>query len=67
MSQYFECCLYCKPPKRHLGCHGECAEYAEARKKYEDSKASRVQETISMDNYMRVVQDKHRYKGKKQV
>ena len=67
MSQHFECCMCCKPPKRHPGCHAECTEYIEAREKYNDSKTSKIQEAISIDNYMRIVQDKHMYKRKKRV
>jgi hypothetical protein len=28
---FFECCHYCKPPKRHPGCHEKCGEYKKGR------------------------------------
>jgi hypothetical protein len=27
----FDCCRYCKPPKRKLECHGSCEDYAKAK------------------------------------
>ena len=31
-------CRYCVPPKRHMGCHAKCPDYAKA---YEDNRAER--------------------------
>ena len=35
----FECCKYCKAPKRHPGCHGSCPEYIAERAEYDRRKA----------------------------
>lgn len=37
----FECCHYCKPPKRTPGCHGTCSEYLEAKAMFEQKKKER--------------------------
>lgn len=37
---FFEACHVCKPPKRKPGCHSDCPEYAEARRKYDIRKAA---------------------------
>jgi hypothetical protein len=29
--QLFDCCINCKKPKRHSGCHSQCAEYKKGR------------------------------------
>lgn len=29
MYKNYDCCRYCKPPKRHGGCHDTCPEYKE--------------------------------------
>lgn len=34
----FECCHYCKPPKRTPGCHDTCSEYLEAKAMFEQKK-----------------------------
>lgn len=31
----FKCCFYCVPPKRHPGCHAECAEYIKSRAEFD--------------------------------
>ena len=31
MIRQFHCCKYCKPPKRHIGCHATCEEYKDAK------------------------------------
>ena len=35
---FFECCRYCKAPKRYPGCHSECPEYIERKKLWEEYK-----------------------------
>ena len=35
---FFECCHYCKPPKRHPGCHDNCHDYTEQKKLYNERK-----------------------------
>ena len=42
MSAYkhFNACYYCKPPRRHPGCHATCPDYAEDKKNYDAIKAN---------------------------
>lgn len=45
MGMYDKCpCRYCVPPKRHLGCHGDCLE-----KKQWDQDLSEIKKTIYED------------------
>lgn len=32
--KFFSACYYCKPPKRHPGCHATCPDYIEDKKNY---------------------------------
>lgn len=32
---FFECCHYCKAPKRYPGCHDKCSDYIEAKNRWE--------------------------------
>ena len=34
-----QCCRYCVPPKRHIGCHGTCPDYEKERKQLQQDKA----------------------------
>ena len=34
-----QCCYGCVPPKRHIGCHGTCAEYIQASTENEEKKS----------------------------
>ena len=33
-----DCCKNCVPPKRHLGCHSKCKEYAEEKEEWDKKK-----------------------------
>lgn len=33
------CCKDCVAPKRHVGCHAECQEYIDEKKKHDEKKA----------------------------
>lgn len=47
-----KCCYGCVAPKRHLGCHGQCQEYAEEKDQMAKEKAVRdVQQAITNQKY----------------
>lgn len=50
MSNYFEECHKCVPPKRHPGCHATCPHYAAGRAKY-DADMARSKENITLKYY----------------
>ena len=39
-NRHFKACSVCVAPKRHLGCHGTCQDYADERAAYEKIKES---------------------------
>lgn len=45
-------CRYCTPPKRHMGCHSKCEDYAKMR---EETKA--VREAIQEEQRIRRIAD----------
>lgn len=56
------CCHYCQQPKRHLGCHDTCPEYATDRAKLEAEKAAKHKEMDVLNyNYNRNMDAKFRY------
>ena len=36
----FECCHYCKPPKRHPGCQDHCPDMEKAQQIHKERKAA---------------------------
>lgn len=47
-----DCCRECVPPKRHIGCHGDCPEYIEERKQL-DKETERLYRERMLDNAIR--------------
>lgn len=39
MGGVIKCCIDCKPPKRHPGCHDHCPEYIGERAEHDERKA----------------------------
>ena len=39
----FECCHQCVAPKRHVGCHSTCEDYAKAKTELEEDKTKRIE------------------------
>lgn len=39
MMNAITCCMECKPPKRHPGCHGSCEQYIAERDRWMEIKA----------------------------
>ena len=33
-----QCCTNCVPPKRHIGCHATCKDYAKEKLEWEENK-----------------------------
>lgn len=60
--RYFECCHYCKPPKRYPGCHSKCSEYAAEKKLWDAYKAT---ENKARHEEALTFQDRRRNKYKK--
>lgn len=48
----FEHCHSCKPPTRHVGCHGDCPYYAEDIAKVRAAKAEEKRQTQAKDDYL---------------
>lgn len=40
---FFECCHYCKPPKRYPGCHDKCPDYKEQKRLWDERKEAEKQ------------------------
>lgn len=53
MAIGINCCENCIPPKRHLGCHSTCKEYADEKAQLEKDKikfkANRAQSITAYD------------------
>lgn len=43
------CCRFCEPPKRHIGCHGDCPEYAKESAKNNLDREARHMDSIIRD------------------
>lgn len=48
----FEHCLHCKPPTRHVGCHGDCPYYQADIAKYNTAKQEEARQTQEKDDYL---------------
>lgn len=58
---YFECCHFCKPPKRYPGCQDHCPEYAEDKAKHDaDKEAEKQRRKREADLYMQRCEAVHR-------
>lgn len=49
----FEHCHSCKPPTRHVGCHGDCPYYQADIAKYNTTKQEEARQTQEKDDYLR--------------
>ena len=63
------CCYGCVAPKRHPGCHGECAVYIEQKTEYDRLKALANQKrAIELGLDSQLYQGVHRaYKAQKRM
>jgi hypothetical protein len=43
---FFECCRDCPSTKRHPGCHGNCKDYLDQKKQWEDCKEEMRKENL---------------------
>ena len=57
----FACCHTCVAPKRHLGCHGHCPEYKEAKDAWE-AKKNRLAKEREKETLIRSVLVSSKYK-----
>lgn len=48
----FENCHSCKPPTRHVGCHGDCPYYQADIAKYNTTKQEEARQTQEKDDYL---------------
>ena len=46
MANWFEECHYCKPPKRHPGCHDHCPEYLASKAEYDQRRMDARQDRL---------------------
>ena len=59
-------CRYCVAPKRHIGCHSHCEEYAEAQRANEAEREAMIQKRIAERDAISYVVETIR-KGKKRA
>lgn len=48
-----QCCRYCGPPQRHVGCHATCETYIQAKQEYDEKQAEyrkQLGQIIDQDN-----------------
>lgn len=58
---YFECCHYCKKPKRYPGCQDHCPEYAAAKVKHDaEMEARHKQRNLQTELYNQRSEGVHR-------
>lgn len=50
----------CKPPTRHVGCHGDCPYYQADIAKYNEAKQEEARQTQEKDDYLSARQFKTR-------
>lgn len=48
----FEHCHSCKPPMRHVGCHGDCPYYQVDIAKHNTTKQEEARQTQEKDDYL---------------
>lgn len=48
----FEHCHSCKPPTRHVGCHGDCPYYQADIDKYNTTKQEEARQAQEKDDYL---------------
>lgn len=62
LSGGIQCCRFCGPPKRSVGCHATCENYIQEKKEYDEKQAQyrkELGEIIDQDYVSKA--RKHRY------
>ena len=57
-----QCCRFCGPPRRQVGCHATCEEYIKAKQAYDEKQAlykKEMSKIYAQDNICK--RRKHRY------